>query len=149
MKFFISLLILLFSATAYAAPYVTLYPQDANSHMWGPIEVVTCTNGDILGTDCGTSTNKTMYGFIVEIASGTVTLPAAEVGMWGCVKSTTAAVISIDVNAADTWYLDGVALSAGDKISSPGVLDDTVCFYASDGNSWKTVHNPDEFVDGN
>ena len=89
-----------------------------------------------------------MYGAVIEIASGTITLPTLEQGMWACVKATTTAVISIDLQATDTWTLDGTALTAGDKITSPGVIEDTICFYSDNDNSIRAIHNPDSFIDG-
>ena len=138
---------MLFYQLSYAGSYIELYPKAPQSKLYGPIDVVTCTDGDVVGTDCGDQ--YTMYGSIIEIASGTITLPTAYEGMWSCVKSTSAAVINIDVQATDAWNLDGVLLSDGDKITSPGADDDTVCFYADATPNWTTVHNPDGFIDGN
>ena len=141
------ILLLFIPVYAIAGPYTTLYPEDESSHLWGPIEVVTCTDGQVLGSDCGSIHSP--YGSLVEIASGTVVLPAVEQGMWACVKSTTAAAINIDPNGADRWKIDGVEFSDGDKASSPGLIDDTICFYGDSADGWTSVHNPDSFYDGN
>lgn len=137
---------LLIPQFVYSGSYIELYPKAAQSRLFGPIEVITCTDGDTVGTDCGDS--YSMYGSIIEIASGTVTLPTMSEGMWACVKATSAAVISIDLQSSDHWELDGVALADGFKISSPGVDDDTICFYSDSDNSVTTVHNPDSFTNG-
>ena len=148
MRFFIALVLSLFLAgPATAGPYIDLYPKAPESRLWGPIEIVTCVDTDVVMTDCGTA--YSMWGSIIEIASGTVVLPAVEVGQWSCVKATTAAVIYIDPNDNDRWKLDGVALTDGDKLESPGNIDDTVCFYGDSADGWTTVHNPDGFIDGN
>ena len=137
---------MLFYQLSYAGSYIELYPKAPESRLFGPIEVVTCTDGDVVGTDCGDQ--YSMYGSMIEIANGTITLPTAYEGMWACVKSTSASVIYIDVQAADAWNLDGTTLSAGNKLASPGLDDDTVCFYSNADNYWTTVHNPDSFIDG-
>ena len=143
----LAILISLFLAGHVSAdPYIGLYPYDYDAELFGYIDVVTCTTGQTVTTTCGDQ--YSLAGAVIEVPSGTITLPAAHAGMWACVKSTTAAVISIDIDDNDQWYLDGVPLSAGDQIDSPGNLDDTVCFYASTDDIWKTVHNPDIFVDG-
>jgi len=144
--FFAILLSLYLAGSALSGPYIEIYPADPNSRLFGPIEVITCTDGDTVGTDCGDS--YSMYGSIIEIASGTVTLPTMSEGMWACVKATSAAVISIDLQSSDHWELDGVTLADGYKISSPGVDDDTICFYSDSDNSVTTVHNPDSFTNG-
>jgi hypothetical protein len=111
---------------------------------------ITCTNTNVLGTNCG-STHDLTTGFMVQIASGTVILPAVAscAGCGGCVKATTAAVIYVDPNANDRFVLDGVALADGDKLQSLGDLDDTICFYNDSAAGWTTIHNPDVFSDGN
>ena len=148
MRYILTLFIVLFATSVFAGPYATLYPEDEQSNLWGPIEVLVCTDGDVLGTDCGTD-GKSAYGFMIEIASGTVTLPNALQGMWGCVKGTTTAQIHIDVQGGDYWVLGGVILTVGNKISSDsGEIDETVCFYSSADDYWKPVHNPDGFTDG-
>lgn len=48
----------------------------------------------------------------------TVTLPAVSVGMHGRFYATTAALFSVDCNAADHFVLAGVALTNGNKVSS-------------------------------
>ena len=147
MRYILALFILLFTSSVFAGPYTTLYPQDSSSHMWGPIEIITCSNGDTLSVDCGGINSP--YGFMVEIASGTVTLPNAKQGMWGCVKGTSTSQIHIDVTDGDYWVLGGVVLAVGNKISSDdGDIDETICFYSSADDYWKPVHNPDGFTDG-
>ena len=143
--FYLTLALVLLATVTYAS-YIELLPKGAASRLFGPIEVVECTDTNTVGTDCGDS--YTMYGAIIEVDTGTITLPTATEGLWACVKSTTAVKINIDVQAGDIWILDGNALDAGDKISSLALIDDTVCFYADDPNSWTTVHNPDSFYDG-
>ena len=110
--------------------------------------VITCSDTNVLGTDCG-STHDLTTGFIVGIASGTVILPAVATGVYGCVKATTAATINVDPNASDRFILDGVALADGDKLTSTGTIDETICFYADSASGWTTLFNPHVFTDGN
>jgi hypothetical protein len=110
--------------------------------------VIVCTSGDILGTDCGANSNL-CQGYIVEIASGTVGLPPVETCHMGCVKATTAATIHIDPNINDRFKLDGIVLGDGDKLSSTGTLDETICFYADSAAGYTTLFNPHGFTDGN
>jgi len=107
--------------------------------------VITCTGGDVLGTDCGSGYDFTL-GFVVQIASGTVTLPAVGTGYYGCFKATTAAAITIDPNANDRIILDGTAGADGEYITSTGTIDDTICIYADSSAGWTTMFNPDEFT---
>lgn len=110
--------------------------------------VISCSDGNTLGTDCGASNDLT-NGFIVQIASGTLTLPAVATGYIGCVKATSAATINIDPNASDRFILDGTALADGDKLTSAGEIDDTICFYVDSAAGWTTMFNPHSFTDGN
>ena len=134
-------------ANAIAGSYIELFPKENESRLFGPIEVITCTDGQLVGTDCGDQFS--MFGSIIEIASGTVTLPPVSQGKWACAKSTTAAAIHLNPNDADRWKIDGIAYSDGDKASSPGLIDDTICFYGDSTDGWTSVHNPDSFFDGN
>ena len=109
---------------------------------------ITCTTGQILGTDCGSTLDLTM-GFIVHIASGTVILPAVATGIFGCVKATTAAAVYVDPNASDRFRLDMVSLADGDKLQSDASIDSTICFYADSTAGWTTLFNPAGFIDGN
>jgi len=114
----------------------------------GLASVVTCSNGQLLGTDCGSGLTLT-DGFIIQIASGTVSLPPVQTGAVGCVKATGAFTVSVNPNDNDRFILDGLSLSDGDKLSSIGELDDTICFYADSSAGWTTMFNPHLFVDGN
>ena len=146
--FFLVIFISLYLAgSALAGSYVELFPKENESRMFGPINVITCTDGQLVETDCGDQ--YAMHGSIIEVASGTISLPPVAKGMWACVKSTTAAAIHIDPNGADRWKIDGVAYADGDKASSPGIIDDTICFYGDSADGWTSVHNPDSFYDGN
>ena len=107
--------------------------------------VITCTGGDTLGADCGSSYDFTL-GFIVQIASGTVTLPAVGTGYHGCFKATSAAAITIDPNASDRIILDGTAGADGEYIVSDGDIDDTICIYADGANGWTTMFNSAGFT---
>ena len=142
--FLVIFISLCLAGSALAGSYVDMYPKYPESRFWGPIEVITCVDGNTVTTDCGTT--YSMSGSIIEIASGTVILPPVEIGQWTCVKATTAAVIYIDPDDADRWVLDGVALADGYKIKSPDLIDDTICFYGDSAAGWKSVHNPDSFV---
>jgi hypothetical protein len=145
---FLAIFISLFLAgSAACAPYTSQTPKSNTSELYGPIKVVTCTTGNLVGTDCGDQ--YTMFGSVIELVSGTITLPSALQGMWACVKATSAAAINIDVQGTDNWNLDGTALSNGDKITSDGSDDATICFYSNTDTEWTTIHNPWSFTDGN
>lgn len=108
---------------------------------------ISCSDGDVLGTNCGAGVDYTLTQ-IVQIASGTVELMAVSAGYKICVKATTAAAIHVDANASDRFKLDGTALDDGDKLSSDGTIDSTICFYADSADGWTTIGNQDGFTDG-
>ena len=141
--FFVSLYL---AGSAFAGSYIELYPKTKDSRFFGPINVVTCTTGQTLGTDCGDEFSN--WDSVVEIVSGTLTLPPVVKGAWICVKSKSAAAVSIDPYASDRFILDGTALDDGDKITSESGLDDTICFYGDSADGWTTMFNPHNFTDG-
>jgi hypothetical protein len=59
------------------------------------------------------------------------------------------AVITIDpVDGADTIYLDGASVGAGDAIDSPGAVGNYIALMAIDGTRWITLGRSGVFVDG-
>jgi hypothetical protein len=90
-----------------------------------------------------------MYGNLHRItAAATVTLPAAVVGMSGIFLATTAAVFSVDCNAADHFLLGGTALTNGNKISSDGFAGSFVHITCSVANEWVVTNTGGLFIDG-
>jgi len=90
-----------------------------------------------------------MYGADhLVIGAYTDTLPAAVIGMHARFMATTAAVFSLDSNAADQFRLGGSLLTAGYKISSDGALGaecEVVCRAA---NIWEVINTNCVFIDG-
>ena len=98
-----------------------------------PEVIVTKNASYTLGTDA----SKENYGGLVYLtAAATLTLPSAVSGMNGCVMSTGTFSISVDVNIADHWVLNGTALTAGNKVTSTGVTGDTLCWSCGAANTW-------------
>ena len=92
----------------------------------------------------GTTDPNELYGGVIYVtAACTLTIPAVAAGMHFTVIVIGAFTVSIDPNASDLIYLDGVALADGDKITSPGtagsiatlVYHSTAGFHAST-NAW-------------
>jgi hypothetical protein len=97
-----------------------------------------------LGTDAATEA----YGYTVYVTSAaTITLPAVAVGMSVAVVTIGAIAVSVDPNAADKIYLDGAALSDGDKITNTSTSGDVavLTYYGADG--WYASTNG--WTDGN
>lgn len=90
------------------------------------------------------------YGSLnIVNAAITVTLPAAASGMSICVLSTAAAAVNVDVDASDVIYLNGVALSAGDKITSASAAGDFICLVSSGTVNWYTLGRSGTWTDTN
>lgn len=90
-----------------------------------------------------------MYGSEHLITGAyTVTLPAAVVGMKATFTATTAAVFSVDCNGADQFILAGTALTAGNKITSPGTAYDSCEVICLTANKWTVRKTNAVFVDG-
>lgn len=109
--------------------------------------VISCGDGQTI--PCGVDGYDLTNGFMVEVSSGTISAPNVAQGIYGCVKSKTAATIYVDLSGNDRFILDGVALSDGDKLASSGAIDDTICFYADSTDGYTTLCNPDGWTDGN
>jgi hypothetical protein len=77
-----------------------------------------------------------------------VTLPAAVVGMSAIFQATTAAVFSVDVQAADSIVLAGIALTAGNKASSDGFAGSFIKVTCTSANTWRVTDVGGLFVDG-
>jgi hypothetical protein len=124
----------------------TLYMRDEAGNS-GPVALAS----KIIVTHSATesATANQMYGD-EHIVTGayTITLPAAVVGMNAYFTATTAAVFSIDSNGADQFILAGTALTAGNKITSPGGAYDQCQVVCHTANKW-TVRNCNAvFTDG-
>jgi hypothetical protein len=78
----------------------------------------------------------------------TVTLPAAVLGMSGKFYATTAAVFSVDSNAADHFDYRGTALSAGYKLTSDGFAGTFVEITCDRANTWTVTNTSGLLVDG-
>jgi len=83
-------------------------------------------------------TAATMYGNVHKVTGAyTVTLPAAVVGMRGYFRASTAAVFSIDTNAADHFEdYEGTVYAAGEKLTSGGTKNEAVEIYCESANTW-------------
>lgn len=95
------------------------------------------------------ATADQMYGS-EHIVTGayTITLPAAALGMSAVFTATTAAVLTLDSNAADQFILGGTALTAGYSIDSDGsayAMCEVVCLTA---NKWIVRNTNCVFIDG-
>lgn len=130
------------------ASTVEFYNHTASSALYPTYSVhqnlvCTCTDGDVIGTDCCTDKHFEL-GIIVQFASGTITLPsvASEPGAAICGKVTTAAVGSLDTNVNDRPILDGSAGVDGEKYTSDGTLDATICVYVDSADGYRSVTNP-------
>jgi uncharacterized protein YjbI with pentapeptide repeats len=89
-----------------------------------------------------TLTSDECHGYIVYMtATGTLTLPAVTDGMSVTVITIGTVAVSIDPNASDKIWLDGVALDDGDKITNLSTAGDmaVLTYYSADG--WHAATN--------
>ena len=95
------------------------------------------------------ATADQMYGS-EHIVTGayTVTLPAATIGMSAKFTATTAAVMTLDSNAADQFILGGTALTAGYSIDSDGSAYATCEVVCLTANKWIVRNTNVVFIDG-
>ena len=113
------------------------------------------TTGTLSGAVCildnvTAPTAAQSYGCLNIInAAATVTLPAAASGMSMCILSVAAAAVSVDVDGSDVIYLNGVALSAGDKVTSASAAGDFICLVSSGTVNWYTLGRSGTWTDGN
>ena len=133
------------ASTGDGAP-ATPFVQPISFEPAGIVKVISKSASYTLGTD----SSREPYGYLTIVtAAATVTLPAVAVGMSGCVFSTGANAVSIDVNASDHWVLNGAALSDGDKITSASGAGNFACFVAGAANTWYTLGLSGTWTDGN
>lgn len=108
-------------------PYVVMVPPGYEDESYTPISHITIIwvdNGanEIIQATTDTLTAAEVKGTIInnygQSAANTQTLPAASMGLNALfVLSTIGNAFHVDVQAGDKFYLDGVALDNGDKIS--------------------------------
>jgi len=92
---------------------------------------------------------KYCYGTTVYVTvAGTLTIPATEPGMKFRLYSTGANTVVADPNVADTIYLYGDSLDAGDCIDSPGNVGDFVDFEYRSTNQWTIFEGEGTWTDG-
>jgi hypothetical protein len=124
----------------------TMATQNANS--------VDIDGGTIDGATMGINTatyaaNQTLTatqcrGYVIYVtAAATITLPAVAEGMSVTILTIGDVEVSVDPNASDLIYLDGVALDDGDKITNTSTAGDiaVLTYYGADGwyaatNAW-------------
>jgi hypothetical protein len=96
----------------------------------------------------GTTDPRELYGGIIYVTSAaTITLPAVAVGASVTVITIGAIAVSVDPNASDLIYLDGVALSDGDKITNTSTAGDIAVLTYYDATGWYASTN--SWTDGN
>jgi len=83
-------------------------------------------------------------GYVIYVTgAATITLPAVASGYSVTIVTIGAVEVSVDPNASDKIYLDGVALDDGDKITNTSTAGDiaVLTYYSADGwhastNAW-------------
>lgn len=104
---------------------------------------VTASNYTIGATD-----SRELYGGVIYVTgAATITIPAVAAGASFTVVTIGAVAVSVDPNAADLIYLDGVALSDGDKITNLSTAGDVAVFTYYDATGWSASTNG--WTDGN
>lgn len=102
-----------------------------------PASKVTATNYTI-----GTTDPNELYGGVIYVtAAATITIPAVAAGASFTVVTIGAVAVSVDPNASDLIYLDGVALSDGDKITNLSTAGDIAVFTYYDATGWHASTN--------
>jgi len=97
----------------------------------------------------GTTDVRELYGGIIYVTSAaTITVPAVAVGANFTVITIGAIAVSVDPNASDLIYLNGTALSDGDKITNASLAGDMAVFTYYDGTGWAAQTNSG-WTDGN
>lgn len=85
----------------------------------------------------GTTDPKELYGGVIYVnGAATITAPATAAGASFTVITIGAVAVSVDVNGADTTYLNGTALSAGDKITNTSTTGDMAVFTYKPTGGW-------------
>jgi hypothetical protein len=96
----------------------------------------------------GTTDSRELYGGVIYVtAAATITIPAVAAGASFTVITIGANAVSVDPNAADLIYLDGTALSDGDKVTNTSTAGDIAVFTYLDGTGWYCSSN--SWTDGN
>ncbi|MDX9896613.1 MAG: hypothetical protein RBS34_14285 [Desulfofustis sp.] len=93
----------------------------------------------------GTDNAKEAYGGTIYVTgAATITAPAVATGMSFTVITIGAVAVSLDVNASDRMYLDGVALDDGDKATNTSTTGDMItCAYESAAGWYCASGSPD------
>lgn len=90
----------------------------------------------------GTTNALENYGGIIYVtAAATITLPAVADGMSVAVVTVGDVAVSVDPNASDRIYLDGVALDDGDKITNLSTSGDVAILTYYDATGWHAMTN--------
>ena len=96
----------------------------------------------------GTTNPRELYGGIIYVtAAATITIPAVASGASFTVKTIGSVAVSVDPNASDLIYLDGLALSDGDKVTNTSTAGDIAVFTYYDSTGWDCSSNG--WTDGN
>lgn len=132
---------------ANAAAY---HPKDGALNTSGTIQGLVASTLDTAATITLASTDvRGAWRFNGDNDVIDYTLPAVAAGMSVCIGNITfAQVITIDVDSLDYIILDGVALTQGNAIDSPGAATAEICFIGIDSNYWKAVGKVGTWVDG-
>jgi hypothetical protein len=93
----------------------------------------------------GTDNAKEAYGGTIYVTdAATITAPAVSAGMSFTVITIGNIAVSLDVNASDRMYLDGVALDDGDKATNTSTTGDLItCAYESAAGWYCASGSPD------
>lgn len=96
----------------------------------------------------GTTDANELYGGVIYVTgAATLTIPAVASGASFTVITIGAVAVSVDPNASDLIYLDGTALSDGDKVTNASTAGDIAVFTYYDGTGWYAATNG--WTDGN
>ena len=100
----------------------------------------------------GTDDNREAYGGVIYVTSAaTITIPAVTSGMSFTVITIGAIAVSVDPNASDKMYLDGVLLDDGDQATNTSTTGDLItCSYFSADGWYCASGSPDgdQWTDG-
>ena len=99
----------------------------------GGVYTISTASSCTIGTDCDSTKTNVAYGGVVYVTgAATVTLPDIGYGMSITVITVGDVAVSVDTNANDLMYLDGVALNDGDKATNRSTTGDLIhCNYYS------------------
>lgn len=97
----------------------------------------------------GTESAAAIDGGVIQTTTAiTRTLPAVVIGKFITYITADANIISIKANGSDRIILDGVALDDGDKITSSGVINESITLYGESADGWRTYGKNGTWVDG-